>query len=530
MWWKKSIGAKLILVVGFILLLSIGIFAYVNIASQKKQLTGEVMRGAIRISETIRRSTRNDMLRNLREDLHQMIETIGQQEGLEKIRVFNKDGQIMFSSDKIEIGEMVDKKAEACYACHSAEKPLERLDTPDRSRIFKIKERHRVLGVISAIYNEPDCYTPDCHAHPPEQKVLGVLDIGMSLADVDQEIKGAQNKMIIFAIIAFLVISMAISISINRYVTRPVRELVKETQKISVGDLSNGISIKTEDEIGQLSSAFSRMTIGLRKLDEKLLEWGKTLEQKVEQRTKELRSTQDQLLQSEKMASLGKLAAGVAHEINSPLTGILTYSSLLFKAKKDEDPEKEDLEVIVNETNRCKMIVKGLLDFARQTEPQKVLSDINEVINKSINLISHQAGIQNVKIEKKIKPDLPKIMIDAGQIQQVFINILLNAIEAMPQGGALTVSSGIEDEMVAIRFTDTGIGIPRENLLKIFDPFFTTKKQGKGTGLGLSVSYGIIERHRGKLEVKSQVGKGTTFTIKLPIKEIAPEIGEKEKL
>ena len=525
--WRKSIGAKLILVVGFILILSIGIYAYVNIASQRKQLTGEVMRGAFRISETVRRSTRYDMLRNLREDLHQMIDYIGQQEGLEKIRVFNKDGQIMFSSDKDEIGEMVDKKAEACYVCHSAEKPLERLDTPDRSRIFKAKAGHRVLGVISAIYNEPDCYTPDCHAHPPEQKVLGVLDIGMSLSDVDKEIKGNQNKMIFFAIIAFLVISVTISISLNRYVTRPVRELVKGTKKIAEGDLDYSIPVKTEGEIAQLASSFSQMTKDLKKADEKLLDWGKTLEQKVEERTEELRKTENQLIQSDKVASLGKLAAGVAHEINSPLTGILTYSSLLLQAKKEGDPEKEDLEVIVNETNRCKMIVKGLLDFARQTEPRKALFDINEVIDKSINLISHQASIQNVKIERKIKPNLPKTMLDVGQIQQVFINILLNAIEAMPQGGTLTVSSEIEDKVAAIRFTDTGIGIPQENLPKILDPFFTTKKQGKGTGLGLSVSYGIIERHRGKLEVKSKVGKGTTFTVKLPIKEKAFEIGEK---
>ncbi|UCB52007.1 MAG: HAMP domain-containing protein [Candidatus Zixiibacteriota bacterium] len=524
---SKSIGARVILVVGFILILSIGIYAYVNVASQKKQLTEEVMRGAFRISETVRRSTRYDMLKNQSDDVHQIIETIGEQEGLEKIRVFNKDGKIMFSTDKLEIGEMVDKKAEACYACHSAEKPLERLTTPDRSRIFTSRSGHRVLGVISAIYNEPDCYTPDCHAHPPEQKVLGVLDIGMSLEDVDKDIKSTQNKMIVFAIIAFLVISATISVSINRYVTRPVRELVKETRKISEGDLSNSISIKTEDEIGQLGSAFTQMTLDLKKADEKLVEWAKTLEQKVEERTEELTKTQNQLIQSEKMASLGKLAAGVAHEINSPLTGVLTYSSLLLEAKKEEDPEKEDLEVIVNETNRCKKIVKGLLEFARQTEPQKASSDINRLIDKSIDLIFHQAGLQNVKIEKKMKVRFPKIMVDVGQIQQVFINILLNAIESMPQGGSLVVSSGIEDEMAAIRFTDTGHGISEKDLPKIFDPFFTTKRQGQGTGLGLSVSYGIIERHRGKLGVKSKVGKGTTFTVKLPITESSSEIPQK---
>lgn len=521
--WQKSIGARLILMVGFILILALGIFAYVNVTSQKKQLTSEVMRGAIRISETVRRSTRYDMLRDQSDDVHQIIETIGQQEGLEKIRVFNKEGQIMFSTDKNDIGEMVDKKAEACYACHSAEKPLERLDTPERSRIFKTKDGHRVLGVISAIYNEPDCYTPDCHAHPPEQKVLGVLDIGMSLVDVDKEIQEAQNKMIIFALIAFLVIAVTISISINRFVTRPVRVLVEGTEKIAEGDLNYSIPLKSADEIGQLASSFNRMTSDLKRADDKLIDWGKTLEEKVQQRTKELRLAENQLFQSEKLASLGKLAAGVAHEINSPLTGVLTYSSLLLKERKDQDPEKEDLEVIVNETNRCKRIVKGLLDFARQTEPDKAPSDINEVIEKSIDLISHQASIQSIRIEKKIKPDIPRIMIDKGQIQQVFINILLNAIEAMPQGGTLTVSSAIQDQMLTIGFADTGAGIPEENLRKIFDPFFTTKKQGRGTGLGLSVSYGIIERHHGKLEVKSKVGKGTTFTIRLPIEEKTSE-------
>jgi two-component system NtrC family sensor kinase len=384
--WPKTIGAKLISVVGFILILALGIYAYLNIASQKKQLTGEVMRGALRISETVRRSTRTDMLKNLRDDLHQMIEVIGEQEGLEKIRVFNKDGQIMFSSDKSDIGEMVDKKAEACYACHSAEKPLERLNIPERSRVFTSKQDHRVLGVISAIYNEPDCYTAECHAHPPEQKVLGVLDIGMSLEDVDDEIKGAQNKMVVFAIIAFLVISVTIGISINRYVTRPVRELVKGTRKVAEGDLDYSMTVKGEDEIAQLASSFSQMTQDLKKADEKLVEWGKTLEHKVRERTEELRKTENQLIQSDKVASLGKLAAGVAHEINSPLTGVLTYSSLLLKSKGEGDPEREDLEVIVNETNRCKKIVRGLLDYARQTAPRKTLSEINEVIDKSIDL------------------------------------------------------------------------------------------------------------------------------------------------
>jgi two-component system NtrC family sensor kinase len=517
--WYNRLGFKLILFVGAILIIALGVFAYVSINSQKSQLTAEVLRGANRISETIKRSTRYDMLKYETEDVHKIIETIGEQEGIEKIRVFNKEGTIMYSSDGKEIGSMVDKKAEACYTCHAAEKPLEKLPIPERNRIYKTRDGHRVLGVIDPIYNEEDCYTAACHEHPPTQKVLGVLDIGMSLTDVDKKIQGNQNKMLAFAVIVFFVISGAIGIFVQRSVSRPVRALVDETKKIAAGDLNHTLKIDSKDEIGELANSFNRMTKDLEEAQKELKEWSKVLEKRVEERSQELRKTQEQLIQSEKLASLGKLAAGVAHEINNPLTGVLTYSSLLLKDEKVDPQMKEDLEVIVNETTRCRKIVKGLLEFARQTEPSKSPANINKVVEETLSLLENQAIFHNIKVVKKLKKDHPTVMVDVDQIKQVFVNIILNAAEAMSEGGTLTIESDLEAQgkFVKVSFTDTGSGISEENLSKIFDPFFTTKRSGKGTGLGLSVSYGIIQRHKGFLEVKSKLGKGSTFTIKLPL-------------
>lgn len=225
-------------------------------------------------------------------------------------------------------------------------------------------------------------------------------------------------------------------------------------------------------------------------------------------------------MQSEKLASLGRLASGVAHEINNPLTGILTFSHLLMRKLKDNSELQKELEIIVRETNRVSIIVRGLLDFARESKPQKRPCNINELILHTLTLIERQSVFQNIRIMKNLDPQIPMILLDANQIQQVFMNILLNAADAMPAGGVLNITTFLvsEDSFMQIKFTDTGCGIPEKNLNKIFDPFFTTKADKKGTGLGLAVSYGIIDRHRGQIEAQSEEGKGTTFIIKLPLK------------
>jgi two-component system NtrC family sensor kinase len=229
-----------------------------------------------------------------------------------------------------------------------------------------------------------------------------------------------------------------------------------------------------------------------------------------------MKKINSQLFRSEKLASLGKLAAGVAHEINNPLTGILTNSSLLLEDLPADDPRREDVEVMVHETIRCREIVKRLLDFARQTKPQKRLADINALIDNIILLVRNQTSFRNILIEKKLD-DIPEVLVDPDQIQQVFVNIILNAAEAMTKGGVLTVTSATSrtGESLVIRIADTGPGISEEVRERIFDPFYTTKEHG--TGLGLSISYGIIEQHGGTISVESCPGKGSTFIIQLPV-------------
>lgn len=233
----------------------------------------------------------------------------------------------------------------------------------------------------------------------------------------------------------------------------------------------------------------------------------------------ELQELKAQLIQSEKMASLGQLAAGVAHEINNPLTGVLTSGHLLLKRCKSDNPDKEDFEIIVNETTRCREIVRGLLDFARQSSPQITTVDLTKLINDTISIMENQFHVKNIKLIKKLKENIPEIMLDVNQIEQVFVNILLNSIEAMTEGGTILITSECDQHLVYITFQDTGYGISEENIGKIFDPFFTTKSGKKGTGLGLSVSYGIIKKHNGTIEVKSKINEGTTFIIELPIKQ-----------
>ncbi len=239
---------------------------------------------------------------------------------------------------------------------------------------------------------------------------------------------------------------------------------------------------------------------------------------KLHQQMQELKQTQDQLIQSTKLAAIGELVANIAHEINNPLTNILGYISLVLEATEESDSRRQDLKVIEQETLRTRSIVRNLLDFARQNEPRKEQVDINQVIGDTLMLVYNMAEVANVRIVSNLGEKLPSILMDINQSKQVFINLMNNAIQAMPKGGVLTIKTFAEQSHVVVQFSDTGVGIPQKNLYKLFDPFFTTKPAGKGTGLGLSISYGIIKKHGGTIQVESEEGKGSTFTVRLPLK------------
>jgi two-component system NtrC family sensor kinase len=306
-----------------------------------------------------------------------------------------------------------------------------------------------------------------------------------------------------------------VAMRIASQISKPIRAVADAAKKISEGDYSQQVEVSSNDEIGFLAGNFNAMISELARAHQELREWAETLERKVEQRTAELRAMQAHLIQSEKLAGVGKLAAGVAHEINNPLTCVLTNSSLILADLPPDDPRREDLQTMVDETLRCRKIVKGLLDFARQTKPQKQQLSLSKVAEDVLALVRNQASFQNIVIQTDMDPNLPAVLADADQMRQVVLNIILNAADAMPQGGTLRIRSYSEPKShhVALRISDTGPGIPIEIQDKLFEPFFTTKRTG--TGLGLAIAYGIMERHKGQLKVESSPGHGTAFVVLL---------------
>jgi two-component system NtrC family sensor kinase len=357
-----------------------------------------------------------------------------------------------------------------------------------------------------------------------DDNVIGILYVGILKQPFDDIL---WTTLAFFGAIAFggIVLIVFVAVLQARRISRPLKTLEGVAQQIADGDYSREVIIHAPDEIEHLAKSINQMAKKLEVEKQELEDWGATLEKRVQDRTDEIKKIHSQLFRSEKLASLGKLAAGVAHEINNPLTGILTNSSLLLEDLERDDPKREDVEIIVRETIRCREIVKRLLDFARQTKPQKKLTSVNALIENIVLLVRNQTSFRNIEIEKRLDENLPDILSDTDQIQQVFINIVLNAAEAMTSGGKLTITSGLskDRELICITFTDTGPGIPEHHRERIFDPFYTTKEHG--TGLGLAISYGIVEQHGGTINVESCVGKGSAFTVQLPVK--GPDTGGK---
>ncbi|MBI4913253.1 MAG: HAMP domain-containing protein [Acidobacteria bacterium] len=496
---RTRIGTRLILGAGLTTALVIGVMAAAIVRIHTAQLVSERTRHANQLSETIKGATHDDMLENRRENLHRQIRAVGalQQEGIRKVRLFNKEGRIMFSSVEAEIGTALDTKAEACFACHAEGRPLEKLDMPARSRFYRAPDGTRVLGIITPIPNEASCSTAACHAHGPKQSVLGVLDVNISMAEADAEIARSRTWMLGLALVAVLATGLILWWLTRSLVVKPVAALVAGTRAVAGGELGTTIPVMGRHELGDLAKAFNDMT-------------------------RRLVETQRQLTQADKLASVGRLAAGIAHEINNPLTGVLSYASLLRK-RLDADKEScEDLDVIVRETKRCRGIIRDLLDFARPTPPTRKPTDLNEVARRAIAVVMSQLALNQVQLALDLSPELPEVPADGNQVQQVLVNLLLNAADAIgPSGGTIRVSSRTAegDRFAELAVHDNGPGISEENLPRVFEPFFTTKGS-HGTGLGLAVSWGILEHHGGRLEVESPPGEGTCFTLRLPLDEV----------
>ena len=521
--FRQSLISKFSVSTGVVLLLAIALFALVNLSTLKAAFYQQAMDEVESVSEILLYTTHNHMLEDNRARVYQMMEEVSKHEKIERIRLFSMQGVVHFSTQPNENGKTIDDLAARCQECHQQDMQQAMPALHNERKVFQNCTQNEILSVTTEIHNQPTCYTAACHVHSQGERILGILEVQSSLQNIVAQAGSYRNNIIAFAVFLLFLTVICLTWLTQHLVIMPVDTLLLHARKISKMELDSHVDLDAKDEMGELADAFNEMTVKLKNSRDEYLQLTGTLETKVQERTAEIADVHAQLVRSEKLASLGQLVAGIAHEINNPLSGILMYGTL-FRNNDQLDPElREDAAIIIRETERCAEIVKRLLEFSRTSIPDKKPQAITEIMCNTLALVEHLASLNNIEIIRNYEPGLPEISVDPAQIEQVFINMLVNASQAMPEGGTLAISIHYEPSHDCIRtsITDTGHGIAEGNLSKIFDPFFTTKDASEegigGTGLGLSVSYGIIQNHGGQINVQSELGKGTTFTIDLPV-------------
>lgn len=743
----RSLISRLTVLVGVTLFVSISIWAYFNMEYQKKNSLENIIESCDRLGNTIKLGTHYAMMLNSREDLNEITKNIGRQEGIENIRIYNKLGQIKFSNLSEEIDKTTSIKAEACDICHRTEPPLTEVATSARTRILTSPGGHRLLGMISPIYNEPSCASESCHVHPPDKKVLGALDVVVSLEGTDQAISTYEKRILVLAVISFLATSAIIVTFLLLFVNRPINRLITWTRHIALGEYYYWTDMHRVDEIGQMAHAIDSMAKQIREKQEELnrqrYEYQELFEQApcyITVQNKELRllrfnrefaetfapnagdycyktykgrdercpfcpvlltfedggphmseetgitkdgkisnwicrtspirdsegnvatvmemsvditelkalereirkseekyreifnnipnpifvldgelkiidcnemvysvygyekqeiigeyfrdifeeegngtagdirrsdtltnirhitkdsrtiyvnirispseylgqpaflvTTSDitkrlmaeqHLIQASKMATLGEMATAIAHELNQPLSVMKTASSFIVKKIRKKEPIKEEIlrtlaEEIDSHVDRASGIINHLREFGRKSEVEKERVDLNDALNKALAIFIQQLKLREIKVEKDYGKNLPPVLASGNRLEQVFINLLINARDAIEDRFEKFGSDGTEKKIslktyagsgkVVVEVADTGIGIPKALLDKIFEPFFTTKRVGRGTGLGLSISYGIVQDYEGTIDVETLENEGSNFIIKFPV-------------
>ncbi len=523
----RTLAHRLILFV-VIAFMAVGLASgFLHVKTQERELLDTIITGADQLSNGISSATWHAMLADQRTAAYEIMHTIATRQGIDRIRIFNREGAVMYSTNPSDSG-FVPMTSEPCVICHSTPVPIADVDPHTRSRIFYTPDGSRHLAMVTPIYNEPACSQAECHAHPASVRVLGVLDVTYGLDAVDEVIVGIERRVFIVTVLASVLASLVLSFIIRKTVHRPISQLIEGTRAVAELDWDRPLPVSHSGDFFELSRSFDDMRTRLKRSMDDLNELTSTLEQKVQQRTAELDAMHSRLSQSDRLASLGQLAASVAHEINNPIAGVLNLASLLQRIMtKDGIPQERVEEVrryfdqIASETARVGRIVQDLLAFSRRSTPQQTRVDLNSVIRRTMSIVNHKLELMGVNLMQSLSTEDAVVQCDASQMQQVIVNLVMNAAEATTtkRNGHVEIRTRVmmTEHIVRLEVIDDGDGISPENLRKIFDPFFTTKAEGKGTGLGLAVVYGIVNAHGGEIKVESTVGVGTTFRIDLPV-------------
>jgi len=498
----RYLAVKINLLITLILCVAMGTSAYLTKKNWEQQAIEEAMTKATIMSATVMNSIIVEMSGFCQKDVQKIVANVGAVPGIETVRIFDEDGIITYSADPDEVGRAVDSLDYSVYQSEEKARPFKSESTGSRS-----------FCMVQPIENALECRR--CHGN--EREILGVLDVCVSMADTEKRIAGNSKFLFISTLMTVVLVVLAISFSLWILVNRPVNRLVRTMAKAEKGNLKARAEIRRKDELGHLAQSLNSMLGQLDESDQELK-----------------RYHAEQMKRADRLATLGELAAGIAHEIKNPLAGIAGATQVLAREFADDDPRKPVTHEILKLIERLDTTIKDLLDFARPSVPEIAVTDLEDLMSKTLFLIERmpERKKQGVEIVVDIDPEMPGVPVDPDQIRQVFLNIGVNAVQAMPEGGTLTVSIKSEgdrqlgeihpaEDFVMVSFADTGSGIEEDKLRSIFTPFVTTKS--KGTGLGLAITMRIIEQHGGRITVHSTVGEGTVFRIYLPKVFIDPQ-------
>ena len=480
-----SLRLKMVLGIGAILLLVILVYAVMALRTQSRHLVNMARREAELIAAVADRAIAQAMGQGKGEEVQAILERIGEYPDLAGIRIVDPRGPILRSNKPEEVGRILPV---------AQRPPGGKVPGP----VWDVRER--TVGVFRPILNGPACFG----CHPRDRTTLGFLNVQASFPAIDSEMAQQWTLVILSGIVGLIAAGGLIWGLFTFVVGRRVDVLARTMSRVEAGDLAARATEDERDELGRLGKSFNAMVA-------RLAEARRQLE---DRHAEEIR-------RAENLASLGKMAAGIAHEINNPIAGMQNCVRTLLRGARDEARRVQYLTMLQEGLERIGRIVSQLLNFAREAKPQLTRTDLATLLRRCLALLEHELAARHISVSLSSDSELPPLLADPRQIEQVFLNILMNALEAMPDGGSLTVTAGLRGReagrFVEVQVADTGVGIPAEHLPRIFDPFFTTKEVGKGTGLGLSVSYGIVRAHGGSIAARSQVGEGTTVTVALPV-------------
>ncbi|MBS4055682.1 MAG: HAMP domain-containing protein [Bacteroidales bacterium] len=530
--FHSSIYSRVILIIALLSVFLLISFSVIFSSVNEKYLNSIIHQNGRNIGSIVEGALYHSMLRNDKSELHNTLDIINSLSGIDEVNLYDNNDSLVYSSYA---ADATHKNNPDCIKCHRNLNAL--FSWPDKTyRIINVKSacsmyaqenKDRFLLIRSKIMNERSCYTNACHAHGEDDIMLGSLIIKMPLAEFDKAVDQSSTRYFVFAILATVLLSSLLVVFTRKNIKKPLHDLVDASMAVTRGDRDKRLNTKHNqlDDMRMVSLAFNQMLDKLQAANTELENWSKQLEYKVQKKSEELSSVQNELIQIERIASLGKLSASVAHELNNPLSGILVYAKLISKqlAHKDLDETRKEtmlkhLKLIENETKRCGDIVRGLLDFSRKDQSDYEPSHLHDVLRETYELMNHQMKIAGLGfiLHNTAREDL--ISCSPNQMKQACVALLVNAVEAVgPNGEIVMKTSNPDEQSVKLEIIDDGKGIAPENMPHIFEPFFSTKHEASGIGLGLAIVHGIVQSHKGSINVVSEPGKGTTIAITIPL-------------